>query len=174
VNNAGGHDARNNDLQPGRVPAGEQDKPVSPPRRREVLELTPPQRPATAGRSPRSWHHLVPKVGSRLALILGLLVGVVCLQRLLAGRAAAALPPDVVQVYGKVPMNSKQWLHLVRVGSRLLVLLDSQQGMQRLAEITDPHEVQTLIGRFQDRSGRTRSLPAEWLQQVNSVGPIER
>jgi flagellar biogenesis protein FliO len=52
----------------------------------------------------------------------------------------------MIQLCGKVPLDAKRSLQLVRVGQRLLVLLESPQGMQRLAEISDPTEVARILG----------------------------
>ena len=64
------------------------------------------------------------------------------------------LPPGAVQVCGRVPLAAKQFVHLVRVGERLLVLLESPQGVQRLAEITDPGEIQRLLHPLPDQPRR--------------------
>jgi flagellar biogenesis protein FliO len=57
----------------------------------------------------------------------------------------ASLPTDAVQVLGKKLVDYRNTIHLVRCGSRLLVLGASQAGLTTLAEITDPAEVDDLV-----------------------------
>lgn len=60
--------------------------------------------------------------------------------------AQTTLPPEVVQILGRKMLDYRNVIHLVRCGSRLLVIGLSQQGMTTLAEITDPVEVDYLAG----------------------------
>jgi flagellar biogenesis protein FliO len=88
-------------------------------------------------RSPR-W--LAERIGAVVAVFFALVLA----QRWLP-RKRQSLLHGRVQVCGKVPLDSNQSLHLVRLGQRLLVLLESPQGMQCVAEITDPSEVRRLL-----------------------------
>ena len=109
------------------------------------------QSPARVCRTERRW--CAWGVGWRSCL--GIFVGLVVIQRWLGGQRRATLPTDVIQVYGRVPLTARQHLLLVRVGQRLLILLESAQGISRLAEITDPAEVGRLVERFrQPQNGR--------------------
>lgn len=83
---------------------------------------------------------------TRLGGGFGLFLAIMIVQKLFVSGAQAPLPAGAIQVCGKVPLDSKQSLHLVLIGQRLLVLLESPHGMQRLAEICDPEEVQRLVG----------------------------
>jgi flagellar biogenesis protein FliO len=56
------------------------------------------------------------------------------------------LPADVVQVLGRKALDYRHQIHLVRCGSRMLVLGTSQEGMRTLSEITDPVEIDYLAG----------------------------
>ena len=60
--------------------------------------------------------------------------------------AARSLPPDVVQVLGRKSLDYRNTIHLVRLGSKLLVLGSSQEGLSTLSEITDAVEVDYLAG----------------------------
>ncbi len=91
-----------------------------------------------ANKSP-SW------IAGRLAIVLMLFFGLIGVQKLFRPGQRSALPAGMIQVCGKVALDSKQSLHLVRIGQRLLVLLESPQGVQRIAEITDPQEVRQLL-----------------------------
>lgn len=69
----------------------------------------------------------------------------------------APLPIDAVQVLGRKVVDYRHTIHLVRCGSRVLVLGASQTGLTTLAEITDPVEVDYLAGLCQGTSGPTAS-----------------
>jgi flagellar biogenesis protein FliO len=63
-----------------------------------------------------------------------------------APAAAAVLPPEAFRVLGRKSLDMRHAVHLVRLGSRLLVLGVSPEGMRTLAEISDPVEVDYLAG----------------------------
>jgi flagellar biogenesis protein FliO len=65
---------------------------------------------------------------------------------------AAGLPAEAIDVLGKRHLNSRQSIHLIRLGSRILVLGSSAEGLRTLAEVTDPVEVDYLAGLCQQRS----------------------
>ena len=92
---------------------------------------------SVTGREP-SW------ILTRLGIAVSMFVGLVWVQRLF-GPTTSGISTGAVHVCGKVRLDAKQSLHLVRIGQRLLVLLESPQGMQRLAEITDPDEVERVL-----------------------------
>ena len=56
------------------------------------------------------------------------------------------LPQSVVQDLGRRPLDPRNVVHLVRCGSKILVLGVGPQGLTALSEITDPVEVDTLTG----------------------------
>ena len=60
--------------------------------------------------------------------------------------AAAALPPDVVEVLGRVSLAPRQPAQLVRIGHKLILVSISTAGVKTLTEITDPLEVDRLAG----------------------------
>ncbi len=57
-----------------------------------------------------------------------------------------SLPAEVVQVLGRTAVDYRHQIHLVRFGSRMLVLGTSQEGLRTLSEITDPVEIDYLAG----------------------------
>ena len=119
----------------------------------------------TLGAAP-SWNGKLPRPSGQTFIVLGIVAGLALVWRLTRG-GERNLPSDLVEVYGRVPLNPKQHLHLVRVGNTLLVLIESAQGLQRLAEITDPDEVQNITRRF--RKDGTGVVPPE-LSNVVSAG----
>jgi flagellar biogenesis protein FliO len=60
--------------------------------------------------------------------------------------ARKSLPSEVVQVLGRKPLDYRHTIHLVRFGSRLLMLGSSQDGITTLSEINDPVEIDYLAG----------------------------
>ena len=59
---------------------------------------------------------------------------------------AAGLPAEAIDVLGKRHLDSRQSIHLIRLGSRIIVLGSSTDGLRTLAEVTDPVEVDYLAG----------------------------
>jgi flagellar biogenesis protein FliO len=93
------------------------------------------------------------KTGSNWWTTLGGLIAVLALvlltAKVLRKSAPAAqqtLPPEVIQVLGRKALDYRHTIHLVRFGSRLLMLGASQEGVTTLSEITDPVEIDTLAG----------------------------
>ncbi len=60
--------------------------------------------------------------------------------------AHKTLPAEVVQVLGRKALDYRHTVHLVRFGSRLLMVGVSQEGMTTLSEINDPVEIDYLSG----------------------------
>lgn len=85
-----------------------------------------------------------PKVLSSLAIVVGCYLGFVWLMRKANPKRNGGLPSEVFELVGSKRMNSKQTLQLVRLGSKLLLLVNGEEGTQSIAEITDPNEVEYL------------------------------
>ncbi len=60
--------------------------------------------------------------------------------------AQRTLPIEVVQVLGRKPLDYRHSIHLIRCGSRLLVVGASQESLTTLCEMTDPVEIDYLAG----------------------------
>jgi|SRR5579863_1746263 len=60
--------------------------------------------------------------------------------------ANRTLPTEVIQVLGRKPLDYRHSIHLIRCGSRLLVVGASQDGLTTLCEMTDPVEIDYLAG----------------------------
>jgi flagellar biogenesis protein FliO len=56
------------------------------------------------------------------------------------------LSGDVAQVLGRVPLAARQFAELVHVGNKLVLLSVTSAGAETLTEITDPLEVDRLLG----------------------------
>lgn len=79
-----------------------------------------------------------------LGLVIGLYLGLMFLLRLWSPQGGGSLPREVVEVLGATPLNSRQSLQLVRLGSKLLLLIHGPEGTQSLGEISNPNEVEHL------------------------------
>ena len=80
-----------------------------------------------------------------LGAILLLFLGLVQIWRRYSPQASNSLPDSAWQMLGTAPLDQKHNLMIVRVGSRLLVLGQSEQGLQTLSEITGGDEVAQMM-----------------------------
>ncbi len=87
----------------------------------------------------------ISKMLGSLALVLGGYFGFVWLMRKISPASNSQLPVEVVQILGRTAFGSRQNLQLVRLGSKLVLLLNGPEGTHPIGEITDPAEVQHLI-----------------------------
>lgn len=86
------------------------------------------------------------KIFGSLAIVLGAYFGLVWVTRRLNGGRVGGLPREVVEVLGNAPFGPKKNLQLVRLGSKLLLLLHSPDGTTTIGEINDRSEVEYLSG----------------------------
>ena len=80
-----------------------------------------------------------------LALVLGLYFGFVWIMRRLSPSSNQNLPREVLELMGQIPFGPKRQLQLIRLGSKLLLIINSAEGSQAIGEITDPNEVECLV-----------------------------
>jgi flagellar biogenesis protein FliO len=73
-----------------------------------------------------------------------------------------ALPEGVVNVLGRVPLAARQFAELVQVGNKLVLLSVTQHGVEPLTEVTDPAEIDRLLGLCLQR--HSKSTTAEFDQ----------
>jgi len=107
------------------------------------------------------------KMLGSLALVLGLYFAFVWVMRKFNFGSSGSLPPEIVEVMGQVPFGARRSLQLVRLGSKMLLLLNSPEGTQPLGEITDPVEVEHLTSLVQGkRRSRSRQPAAAAIQQA--------
>ncbi|MGQ0634656.1 MAG: FliO/MopB family protein [Planctomycetaceae bacterium] len=79
-----------------------------------------------------------------LLFVVGLIVVTAKVLRKALPRYSAALPAGAVEVLGRKPLDDRHMLHVVKCGSRILILGSASDGLRALAEITDPKEVDAL------------------------------
>ncbi|NQV25480.1 MAG: flagellar biosynthetic protein FliO [Rhodopirellula sp.] len=85
--------------------------------------------------------------GSVLAVLVVVLLFVLGLAKVFLKRSPysiSGLPIDAVDVLGRRAVDPRNSVYMVKVGSRLILLGSSPNGLSSLAEITDPIEVASL------------------------------
>ena len=84
---------------------------------------------------------------SALAIVVGAFLLCAWLTKRSGARnAATMLPAEVVSVLGRVPLAARQFADLLRVGNKLVLIALTPTGAQTLTEVTDPVEVDRLVG----------------------------
>jgi flagellar biogenesis protein FliO len=106
-------------------------------------------------------------LGSSLAIVLGLFLGVAVLYRKsVSTTLGRGLPKNVVQVLGKTTVAPRQQMLLLRFGSKLVLVSMIQGEARTISEITDPLEVDQLAGLCESHSaGSATSSFREILSQ---------
>ncbi len=128
--------------------AGVQHIPLAPPSKR----LTEDQ-PQTSG----STLQMLVSIISSLLLVVGLFLGVAwCYRKTLGTSLSGGLPKQVVSILGRTSISARQQLVLVRFGSKLLLVSVIQGEARTLGEISDPLEVDLMLG--QCESGQPGSI----------------
>jgi flagellar biogenesis protein FliO len=89
-----------------------------------------------------------------------------------AGRRRA-LPADVVSVLGRVPLTARQFAELLRVGNKLVLVSLTPTGAETLTEVTDPAEVDRLVGLCQQSNpySTTKAFEQVFQQMSNQTAP---
>ena len=94
------------------------------------------------------------KVGGALAVVLG---GFFLLTIVMRKQSPRLPVNEMMEPLGSVQIAPKVRLHLVRFGTRIIVLHISGQNVQRVAELEDPDEVQQLLSTL--HSNEKTSVP---------------
>lgn len=111
----------------------------------EAKRLLPPKpEPGEALKSSAGQFPYAATFGS-LAAVLGAFFIFVWFQKRGGKRGSGALPPEVVEPLGTVPFVSRQALHVVRFGSKILLINVTPGGSETLAEIDDPREAERIL-----------------------------
>ncbi len=86
-------------------------------------------------------------VASSLAVVLGLFAAMIWMTRRFGAGANAnrALPREAMEVLGTTTLQPRLNVSLVRIGTRVVVLAQTAQGVQTISEITDIDEANHLI-----------------------------
>lgn len=138
--------------------------PSSDPRR-----LAPPteRRPVSLGLRdrPRDAASFGPQLGlpldsiyttlTALAVVVGLFLACAWIVRRGQKKSNQNLPESVVSVLGRVPLAARQFAELVRVGNKLVLVSITPHGVEPITEVTDPVEIDRLLGLCQQGHGRS-------------------
>ncbi len=106
-------------------------------------------RPTSGARSPRL---ALPKIdsfttaGAGLAIVVGLFLACMWMLRRSGPKATSPLPQEAVAVLGRVPLAARNFAHLLQVGNKLVLVAITPEGVSPITEITDPIEVQRVLG----------------------------
>ena len=96
----------------------------------------------------------IKKIGGSLSIVLGGYLGLVWLLRKVNPAGNQGIPTEVLEVVGNAPLDNRQNLQLVRLGSKLLLMIHGPDGTQPIGEVTDPAEVDHLVSLC---NGRTKT-----------------
>ena len=109
------------------------------------------------------------KVFGSLAIVLGIYFGFVWLTRRFGGKRNSGLPSEVVEVMGHIPFGPKKNLQLIRLGTKLLLLINGPEGTHPIGEITNPEEVEYLAGLCNPQPGRHHESIRRVVNRVQST-----
>jgi flagellar biogenesis protein FliO len=135
--------------------AGAAAEPESP-----ALRLAPPSthaRTAVSKREASPVTRIIPQsfskftslstAGGGLAIVVGLFLVSTWLVRGSGGaKHGGTLPPEAFAVLGRAPLTAQSFAQLLRLGNKLVLVAVAAEGAQPLAEVTDPAEVDRLVG----------------------------
>lgn len=107
-----------------------------------------------------------------LAVVLGLFFAVAWAMRRGMPAGPALLPREAVEVLGRTPLAGRQHAHLVRCGNKVLLVYLNQGAAETLTEITDPVEVDRLVGLC--RQAHPQSTTASFRQILQQIGREKR
>jgi flagellar biogenesis protein FliO len=82
------------------------------------------------------------------------------------------LPADAVSVLGRVSLSAKQVAQLLKVGNKLVLVALTPSGAETLTEVTDPVEVDRLMGLCQQQDSRSATKTFEQVFQTFSREPV--
>ncbi len=88
-----------------------------------------------------------------------------------AGGRRGMLPTDAVSVLGRVPLAARQFAELLRVGNKLVLVALTPNGPTPLTEVTDPVEVDRLVGLCQQFDPHSTTKAFEQVFQQLSSDP---
>lgn len=135
------------------------------------IPLAPPSKRLTGDKPQASGSTLQMLVSiiSSLLLVVGLFLGVAwCYRKSIGTSLAGGLPKQVVSVIGRTSISARQQLVLVRFGSKLLLVSVIQGEARTLGEISDPLEVDQMLG--QCESGQPGSISQSFKSLLHSEG----
>lgn len=153
------------------------------PKRRLAPRITSGDSPSApddrAGSGHRSIRHMeLPwKSASTMVGALGVVLGamVICTWLLRRGmrKSAGPLPREVVSILGHAPLAARNVAQLLRVGNKLVLISLTPAGAETLTEVTDPAEVDRLVGLCQQTSPHSTTKAFEHVFRQLASEPTE-
>ncbi len=119
--------------------------------------------PQLSGSSAKKPALALPKIesfttaGAGLAIVVGLFLVCMWLLRKSGPTPTSPLPKDAVSVLGRVPLAARNFAHLLQVGHKLVLVAITPEGVSPITEVTDPMEVQRLLGLCQQTKKHSTS-----------------
>ncbi|MGW8257347.1 MAG: FliO/MopB family protein, partial [Thermoguttaceae bacterium] len=107
-------------------------------------------------------------VGS-LSVVIGIFLILAWILRRTVPQQLTRLPNEAFEVLGRAPLVGKQQVHLLRCGTKLLLVSVTPAGTETLTEITDPMEVDRLAGLC--RQSNPHSATAAFRQIFEQLAP---
>jgi flagellar biogenesis protein FliO len=83
---------------------------------------------------------------SALAIVVGAFLLCAWMLRRGSRGLPQTLPAEVVSVLGRVPIEARQFAQLLRIGNKLVLYAMTPSGPETLTEVTDPVEVDRIVG----------------------------
>jgi flagellar biogenesis protein FliO len=111
--------------------------------------------------------------GTALAIVVGLFLLCVWALRRGGRKTTAVLPEEAVSVLGRVPLAARQFAQLVHFGNKLVLLSVTPTGTETLTEITDPAEVDRLLGLCMQRKTHSSTSEFEEVFRKLATEPAE-
>ncbi len=105
--------------------------------------------------------------GTGLGIALGLLLLCAWLFRRNAPSPTAPLPKEVVNVLGRAQLASRQFVQLLKVGNKLVLVSMTPEGTEPITEVTDPVEVDRLLSLCM--RNHSQSTTAEFQQVLSQL-----
>jgi flagellar biogenesis protein FliO len=106
-----------------------------------------------------------------LAIVIGAFLLCAWLMRRGGRIAPQTLPTEVISVLGRVPLESRQFAQLLRVGNKLVLISLTPSGAETLTEVTDPVEVDRIVGLCQQSHPHSTTKAFEQVFQQLSREP---
>ncbi len=163
--------------------SGQHHEPVKDETGRRLLRApesksTKPQSPANNDMDRRNLPRDISKIafptmealktaGTGLGIVLGLFLMSAWLLKRGAPRPTSPLPKEVVSVLGRSQLASRQFVQLVRVGNKLVLVALTPDGATPITEVTEPVEVDRLLGLCM--RNHTHSTTAEFQQVLKQL-----
>lgn len=87
------------------------------------------------------------------------------------GTRRGSVPADAVAVLGRVPLAARQFAELLRIGNKLVLVAATPNGPTALTEISDPAEVDRIVGLCQQFEPNSATKAFEQVFQQFSNEP---